>query len=466
MSLPSGYTRLEYIESDSSSYLDTGVTMEKTDSVTLEEVLSPFGTSDIRYTGANGYMQIAITSSGYSINGAAKKTLGTKDKLKCIYTPTTESLYINGDLVESSNWSGYNGANVKIGLFKMGDHGNTWLSVEAHSGKCYGASIIKNGVKVREFIPCKNASGVAGMWDDVSKSFFSSASSFAFIAGSVYIGTHKTLVNGTVYEVKGGKCLVNGTVYNIKKGRTLIGGTGYDITFGPPPMPVKGDLITMNLDGTERQYRVLSVNGNVAKVMAMYDTLTSVYNSTNTTTTMGSLAVQKYEGSTLDTYLNTTWYNTLTSATKAAIVPENVVCDAWYFNNSGDPDYTGTYGTSVPGTWNYTISKYAGGTLNIGNRNIFALGVQDVIDYLNDSSVQVDTTAILRNVNIWKMFWNDEVSHSGKYLWLRSSDAGYSSYAWFARGDYGCLVGNDVLNSFIVRPALNLNLNQVKFTVV
>lgn len=43
--------------------------------------------------------------------------------------------------------------------------------------------------------------------------------------------THKTLVNGTVYEVKGGKCLVNGTVYSIKKGRTLIGGTGYDIAF-------------------------------------------------------------------------------------------------------------------------------------------------------------------------------------------------------------------------------------------
>ena len=50
--------------------------------------------------------------------------------------------------------------------------------------------------------------------------------------------THKTLINGTVYEVKGGKCLVNGTVYNIKKGRTLIGGTGYDITFGPSYDPV------------------------------------------------------------------------------------------------------------------------------------------------------------------------------------------------------------------------------------
>lgn len=50
--------------------------------------------------------------------------------------------------------------------------------------------------------------------------------------------SHKTLINGTAYEVKGGKCLVNGTVYSIKKGRTLIGGTGYDITFAPSYDPV------------------------------------------------------------------------------------------------------------------------------------------------------------------------------------------------------------------------------------
>lgn len=49
---------------------------------------------------------------------------------------------------------------------------------------------------------------------------------------------HKTIVNGTTYDVTGGKCLVNGTAYSVKKGRTLIGGTGYDITFAPPYDPV------------------------------------------------------------------------------------------------------------------------------------------------------------------------------------------------------------------------------------
>lgn len=42
----------------------------------------------------------------------------------------------------------------------------------------------------------------------------------------------RTLINGTGYNVKGGRTLINGTGYAIKKGRTLIGGTGYDIIFG------------------------------------------------------------------------------------------------------------------------------------------------------------------------------------------------------------------------------------------
>ena len=55
---------------------------------------------------------------------------------------------------------------------------------------------------------------------------------------TVDLTAHKTLINGTVYTVQGGKCMVGGTVYNILKGRTLIGGTGYDINFEPSYDPV------------------------------------------------------------------------------------------------------------------------------------------------------------------------------------------------------------------------------------
>ena len=56
---------------------------------------------------------------------------------------------------------------------------------------------------------------------------------------------HKTFVNGTSYEVKGGKCLVNGTSYDIKKGRTLINGTGEDIVFSSLPLLDEYDWTTI-----------------------------------------------------------------------------------------------------------------------------------------------------------------------------------------------------------------------------
>lgn len=232
----------------------------------------------------------------------------------------------------------------------------------------------------------------------------------------------------------------------------------------PPPssnLPKKGNIIKLNLDGTDRNYRVLNMNGNIGKVMGIFDDLmSSKFNNSSTPTTMGAITVQKYENSTVDTYLNTTWYNTLTTETKNAIVPENIMCDAWYWDDTGNPDYTGTYGTTVPGAKNYTISKYTGGTLNINNHNISILSIQDVIDYLSDGSMRVDTSAILRNVNIWKMFWNTETQQSNKYLWLRSSSPTVSRNIWFVDGDNGNMDNASCANSFIIRPVLNLDFSK------
>lgn len=46
--------------------------------------------------------------------------------------------------------------------------------------------------------------------------------------------SHKTLVNGTVYEVGGGKTLIDGVAYSIDKGKTLVGGTAYEVGFAKP----------------------------------------------------------------------------------------------------------------------------------------------------------------------------------------------------------------------------------------
>ena len=46
---------------------------------------------------------------------------------------------------------------------------------------------------------------------------------------------HKTKINGTNYDVSGGKTLIGGTAYKITGGRTLIGGTAYAISFTTTP---------------------------------------------------------------------------------------------------------------------------------------------------------------------------------------------------------------------------------------
>ena len=271
---------------------------------------------------------------------------------------------------------------------------------------------------------------------------------------------HKTLVNGTSYEVKGGKCLVNGTSYDIKKGRTLIGGTGYDITFqSAVTIPVKGDLITMNLDGTSRLYRVLSVNGNVCKVLGMWDDFTSKYNGTSTTTNFNGITAQKYEGSALDTYLNTTWYNKLSSEAKNAIVPENVVQYCYRYYSGPNTPNTPTYTYQYQNNWsnsNYDNADNVG-NVTVGERNVFALDLKDIFDYLEKVCITSD--------ELMTMFWNS-TNKVSKYMWLRSSYANNSNRAWSVYGYYGYLTYGAATNARIVRPALNLDMSKIQYTPV
>ena len=226
----------------------------------------------------------------------------------------------------------------------------------------------------------------------------------------------------------------------------------------PPLIVSKGSLVKMNLDGTERQYRVLSVNGNVCKVMGMWDDFTSAYNSTSTTTTFGSTTAQKYEGSTLDTYLNTTWYNTLSSEAKNAIVPENVVqyCYRYY----GEPSTPNTPTYTYQFQYNWSDSDYENadnvGNVTVGERNVFALDLKDIFDYIGKVCITSD--------ELMTMFWNSTTRVS-KYPWWRSSDADGSEFAYGVDGDLGSLNSSYVLSSLVVRPAFNIDFSKISFTI-
>lgn len=241
--------------------------------------------------------------------------------------------------------------------------------------------------------------------------------------------------------------------------KVLMSGNQMALYIPPPPIVPKGSLVKMNLDGTERQYRVLSVNGNVCKVLGMWDDFTSKYNETSTTTTFGSTTAQKYEGSTLDTYLNTTWYNTLSAEAKNAIVPENVTQYCYQYYDEPNTPNTPTYTYQYQFMWSDSNYKNADnvGNVVVGNRNIFALDLKDIFDYIGKVCITSD--------ELMTMFWNSTTQVS-KYLWLRSSFAGGSNYAYGVLGNFGDLNINDVTGSYVVRSALNLDMSKIQYTLV
>lgn len=229
MSLPSGYRKLEYIQSSGTQYIDTGIIGSYDTRVTADfEILSigsgtvfVFGSqanNDVRF--CLGITSASVFRSDYGTEytsgpSAATGTKYTADKNRNVCT-------INGTAI-NSNAQTFTGT-TNIYLFAR-----SYSSLSYANLKMYGCKIYSNDVLVRDFIPCKNASGVVGMWDDVNSTFYQNAGTGTFTAGPETKGTHKTLIDGTARDVKAGKCLISGTAYALKKGRALIDGTGYDV---------------------------------------------------------------------------------------------------------------------------------------------------------------------------------------------------------------------------------------------
>lgn len=133
---------------------------------------------------------------------------------------------------------------------------------------------------------------------------------------------HKTKVNGTAYEIKGGRCKVGGTGYEIKKGRTKVGGTGYDVPFitGTPIGNFEvGKSVYLMENGSAVEYLVVhqglpdsmydsSCNGTWLLRKAVYEN--RAWHSSN---------INNYSGSTIHSYLNSTFFSLLDASVRANI---------------------------------------------------------------------------------------------------------------------------------------------------
>lgn len=225
MSLPSGYTRLEYIESTGTQYISTGITPTENTKVVIE--FNSSSSSGVVFGQDSGYkvnafmfaMTVVVfdsTKKDISISANAKHTVQVAPKAFKVDNGSSQYIYANK-------------VNAAYPMFLFGNNRKGKFS-EGVAMKLYSFKVYENDVLIANYIPCKQGNAV-GLYDDVAGAMNLPLGTGDFTAGPSISGTHKTLINGTAYTVKGGKCMVDGTVYNILKGRTLIDGTGYDIAF-------------------------------------------------------------------------------------------------------------------------------------------------------------------------------------------------------------------------------------------
>ena len=177
--LPSGYAKLAYVQSSGTQYIDTGHIPTANTKVSMDFQLTEvadaenaclfgvIGQFSFRWFGSlvvfrsNGANNVNFPKgipvlNRHSVEKTATKTI--LDKTRSVTTTV---------------------GNVSKTLYLLAQRGNT-AAQNFSRAKLYSCQIYENGALVKDFIPCKNASGTIGLYDLVGEQFYGNAGTGAF----------------------------------------------------------------------------------------------------------------------------------------------------------------------------------------------------------------------------------------------------------------------------------------------
>lgn len=185
--LPSTYTQVEYIESSGTQYIDTGFKPNQDTGVDADAEFK---------TQTSGQW---LFGSRTSANNNAIGILTYKGKYRFDYNATTkffdnsasfDSRFVvsvnknvstlNGTITNTIPYAEFS-SGVNLFLFANNNGGSVASNGAA---KLYSCQIYDNGTLVRDYIPCLNSDGAAGLYDLVNGVFYTNAGTGTFSYGS------------------------------------------------------------------------------------------------------------------------------------------------------------------------------------------------------------------------------------------------------------------------------------------
>lgn len=242
MSIPSGYTRLKYIQSTGTQYIDTGFKPNQDTRVVCDfDMVKNLNSKDAYIFGARiasgntsfGFANLHNQTPWYATyaNEAGNYDTGSNTGRHTV-DMSKNNLIVDGTSIHTFTYETFQ-SSFNLHLFAVNTNG-TVDTAQIGVVNLYSCQIYDNGTLVRDFIPCTNASGTAGLWDDVNSVFYTSAGSGSFTAGpdaGTPAGDHNTLLGGVAYAIEGGTVLLGGTEYELESGMVMVDGTVYEISF-------------------------------------------------------------------------------------------------------------------------------------------------------------------------------------------------------------------------------------------
>ena len=186
-SLPSGYTKLAYIQSSGTQYVDTGFVPNQDTRIIYDcERLSTASAEHFfgvrTGTSAKEAFCFYIYNSGWRYAYNNNLAVGNDPSTgRYVFDANKNVMTINGSLTLKSTYAKFK-ASATATLFSMRSV-NSGISYGSH--KLFSCQIYDNGNLIRDFVPCVNASGAVGLYDLVGRKFYGNAGTGVFTGSEV-----------------------------------------------------------------------------------------------------------------------------------------------------------------------------------------------------------------------------------------------------------------------------------------
>lgn len=197
--LPDGYTQVEYIESSGTQYIDTGFTPNSNSRMVLDFAATDVsGTNNIagsRNSTTSKAFTFSTTSGNWRIgyNTSSPQTSVSADTARHTADLNKNVLSLDGEVIYTATEATFTGyASIYIGAIHASGTGYMGYA------KFYSCRIYDNDTLIRDYVPCVNASGAAGLYDLANDTFYQNAGSGTFTAGSTFMLVHRLCFSGGV----------------------------------------------------------------------------------------------------------------------------------------------------------------------------------------------------------------------------------------------------------------------------